>query len=447
LTVLNNLNLSSGILQANNLNVTVGGDFTIANGTTYTPGTNTTDLNGTGVQTFSVYAVQALNNFAIDKPAGIAVNFAGTSGTSINVASDFRLVLGTLNDNGNIINLSGNAFNSGLHTGTGKIAFIGTVAQTIDGNGIFNNVELNNNSGLAGSAPVSLIANTTVDGLLTFSKDRLFNIGTFNLKLDAGASIVNGSALRYVKTAGNAGDGGLTKVFSSMAAFIYPVGAPTLVPGRPVKYTPATIGFTSAPTTYGSITVIPVGYEHPATTVHGQSLTYFWRVESSGFAGIAANSVTHTFVYDQTDVIGTETNYIPSLYNRTTSTWNNGAAANINTVTNTISDWAGSMNIIDADYTAGDASFGAPLKFYSIANSAWNLNTTWSYTSGGAAVPAGAVEGTNFPGPNSIVFIENNHTVNLTANQRCASLQIQSGSVLDIYTWTGSVFSMVMNSS
>ena len=60
-------------------------------------------------------------------------------------------------------------------------------------------------------------------------------------------------------------------------------------------------------------------------------------------------------------------------------------------------------------------------------------------------MPAGAVEGINFPGPNSIVIIENNHTVNLTADQRCASLQIQAGSILDIYTWTGSVFSMVMS--
>src|SRR5664280_2768000 len=110
LTVLNNLNLSSGILQANNLNVTIGGDFTIASGTTYTPGTNTTVLNGAGIQTFSVYATQALNNFTSDKPAGVAVNFAGTSGTSINVANNFRLVLGTLNDNGNNINKYGNAY-------------------------------------------------------------------------------------------------------------------------------------------------------------------------------------------------------------------------------------------------------------------------------------------------------------------------------------------------
>ena len=294
----------------------------------------------------------------------------------------------------------------------------------------------------------TLVANMTINGILTFSQNNLFNIGIYNLQLNSSASIVNGSATQYIQTAGNAGDGGLTKVYTSTAPFIFPVGAPTLIPVRAVKYTPATIGFTSAPTTYGSITVVPVGYEHPAVTVNGQSLTYFWRVKSSGFTGIAAGSVTHTFIYDQSDVVGTETNYIPSLFDRSLLTWNSGLAANINTVTNTISDWTSptnSTNYIDADYTAGDAAFGSPLKFYSIANSAWNLNTTWSYTSGGGAVPAGAVEGVNYPGPNSIVIIENNHTVNLTANQRCASLVIKAGAVLDIFTWTGSIFSMVVS--
>ena len=452
ITVLANLNLTSGVFQANNLDVTIGGDFTIASGTTYTSGTNTTTLNGTGTQTFSVFATQPLNNFTIDKPAGIPVNFAGTSGTLINVANNFRLVLGTLSDNGNIINLSGNAFNSGLHTGTGKVAFIGTVAQTIDGNGIFNNVELNNNSGAAGSAPVSLIANTTVNGVLTFSRDRLFNIGIYNLELGASASIVNGSGLRYIQTSGNAGDGGLTKVFSSVTSFLYPVGAPTLVPISAVKYTPATIGLTSAPTTFGSITVIPVGYEHPATTVNGQSLTYFWRVASSGFTGLAAGSVTHSFVYSQTDVVGTEANYIPSFYNRTTSTWNNGAAANINTGTNTITDWAASSNIIDADFTAGDAAFGATTTYWSIASSQWNLNTTWSTD---AVLRHTGAPAAGFPGVNDIAIIGNNNVITLynnalyplnTATVSCASLQIDAGSVLDIGNNPGSVFSMVVNS-
>ena len=261
---------------------------------------------------------------------------------------------------------------------------------------------------------------------------------------------MNGGPLRYIQTAGNAGDGGLTKVFSSLASFVYPVGAPTLVPVRPLKYTPATIGITSAPTTYGSITVVPVGYEHPATTVNGQSLTYFWRVESSGFTGLAAGSITHNFVYSQTDVVGTEVNYIPSFYNRTTSTWNNGTTANINTGTNTITDWAGSSNIIDADFTAGDASFGTPKIYYSRQSGIWSVPATWSLTSHTVNnVPATP------PGANDIVLIGNNNVITLynnaayplnTATVSCASLQIDAGSVLDIGNNPGSVFSMVVNS-
>jgi hypothetical protein len=452
LVLLNNLTLTSGSLSANNIDVTVAGNITIQNGTTYTTGTNTTILNGLSTQTFTVNLATAfsLNILSIDKPAGSIVNFAGTQ-TVININDNFMLALGTLNDNGNTINVYKNVFNSGLHAGTGKIAFVGTTAQTIDGNGIFNNVELNNNTAV--TAPVSLTANMTINGVLTFSRDKLFNIGIYNLTLNSSASIVNGSSTRYVQTSGNSGDGGLTKVFSATTAFIFPVGAPSTSHVGIPKWTPATIGFNTAPTTFGSITVIPVGYEHPATTVNNQSLSYFWRVKSTGFVGIPINSVTHTFTYEQTDVAGIETNYIPSVYNQTAYTWNNGIAANINTVTNTISDWlspTNSTNFLDGDYTAGDnitggGTFGSPRKFFSIASAAWNVNTTWSYTSGGTSVPAGTTEEVNYPGPNSIVIIENNKTVTLTANQRCASLQIAAGSVLDIYTYSGSVFSMVLN--
>jgi hypothetical protein len=451
LVVLKDLILSSGDFSANNLNVTVGGNFSIAGGTSYTAGTNTTAFNGTGNQTFTINlaAPLSLNKLTIDKPAGVVLNFAGTQ-TIINVSDNFRLVAGTMNDNGNTINVAKNIFNSGLHSGTGKIVLNGTLTQSIDGNGIFGSIELNNTN--TAVAPVSLLANMSINGVLTFSQNKLFDISIYNLKLNSSASIANGSATRYIQTAGNAGDGGVTKVYSTTAPFTFPVGAPTIVPARPVKYTPAVIGFSSAPAGYGSITVNPVGYEHPSTTINGQSLTYFWRIKSSGFTGIVPNSVTHSFIYDQSDVAGNESNYIPSLYTSNDFTWRAGTNANppINIASNLITDWTtptNSTGFLDADYTAGDLSFGAPLTFYSIANSAWNINTTWSYTSGGPAVPAGAAEGVNFPGPNSIVIIENNRTVNLTADQRCASLQIQSGSTLDIYTWTGSIFSMVMSNS
>ena len=145
--------------------------------------------------------------------------------------------------------------------------------QNIDGNGIFGNLELNNTN--AAAAPVSLLANITINGQLTFSQDKLFNINTYNLRLNSASSIVNGGTLRYIKSAGNVGDGGLTKVYSSPATFNFPVGV--------VNYTPGSIGLSAAPTAYGSITVIPVNFEHPNVTTTGRSLTYFWRVKSSGF--------------------------------------------------------------------------------------------------------------------------------------------------------------------
>jgi hypothetical protein len=104
------------------------------------------------------------------------------------------------------------------------------------------------------------------------------------------------------------------------------------------------------------------------------------------------------------------------------------------------------VTTIDGDYTAGDDvatdPFGVPTVFYSRANARWNLNTTWStdpvlkHTGAAAA---------SFPGATDIVVIGNNNTINLTAAANCASLQIQAGSVLDIYTWTTSKFSIVLN--
>ncbi|NOU17724.1 MAG: hypothetical protein HOO91_09210 [Bacteroidales bacterium] len=458
LTVLKNLTVQVGDLEANGQDVNIGGDFTLQSGTTYSTGANTTMFNGSGTQTFTINTgiPLTLNKLTINKVAGEVLNFAGSQ-TTVNVNDNFRLVLGTLNDNGNTINVLKDVYNSGVQNGTGKIALIGTVTQVIDGNGVFSNIELNNNTAVA--SPISLIDNITINGVLTFSRDKLFNICTYNLKLNASASIVSGSGSflnRYIQTSGNSGDGGVTKVYSSTTAFVFPIGAPTLIPVRAVKYTPATIGFSSAPTTYGSITIIPVGYEHPSTTVNGQSLTYFWRIKSSGFAGIPANSVIHTFVYDQSDVVGTEGNYIPSVYNRSTYTWNSGVVANINTGTNTISDWTAptnSMAFLDGDYTAGDACFGTPQIYYSLASGFWSALATWTFNSSHTGAQAGSV-----PGANDIVIIGNNHTVSFdtpanylvnpdTDPHSCASLQIEVGATLDTRYNPSSNFGMVLSSS
>lgn len=452
LTVQNDFTLTSGELAANNFNLAVGHDFTLENGTVYTPGTNTTTLNGSGNQTFriNISSPPSLNNFAIIKSAGDTVFIAGTQSV-LNVSGNFNLTSGTLNDGGKTINLSGSSvYNSGIHTGTGGIVLNGTVAQTIDGGGTFNNLTLNNTSATA----VALAANLTINGNLIFSNDRLFNISTFNLLLNSTAGIVNYGPTRYIQTAGNAGDGGLSKAYSSITAFTFPVGAPTLTPARPVKYTPATIGFTSAPATYGTITIIPVGYEHPATTSNGQSLTYYWRVKSTGFTGIPLYSVTHTFVYEDSDIAGTESDYVPSLYDESSHLWYYGATSFINTSTNNISDWTSptnSTNFLDADYTAGlPSGFGTPVVYYSRRTGLWTDRLTWSLTSHTVDDPPVSVPGANdivlIGGQDSVYLPTNNRNPN-TGVQNCATLKIESGSALDIGYNPGCTFAMVLSNS
>ncbi|MFN8166664.1 MAG: hypothetical protein U0X76_11010 [Bacteroidia bacterium] len=423
LTVLANLTLTSGVLDANSQNVTIGGNFSIASGTTYTTGTNTTTFNGSGTQTFTVNLASALslNNMTITKSAGVAVNMAGTQ-TTINVGGILTITTGSFNDNGDAIYVTGNVYNSGTHSGSGKISLTTAAStQTIDGGGTFQNLELNNTN--AASAPVSLLNNITVNGTLTLTANKIFNISTYNLAIGASGAITAASGFSntcFIHSAGQAGDGGITKTFAANTPFTFPVGCFSTNRPATYAYTPASIGFSSSPTTYGTITVVPVGYEYPTTYVKNQSLTYFWRVRMSGITGYAGK-VTHSFTYAAADANGTVANYIPSLFDLTANAWNNGATSNINTTTHVFTDWttpANSTNFIEDDYTAGDnttggGAFGGVQVFYSIAGTSgayatWSSNTTWSYTSGGAAVPAGATPGVNYPGPSSIVYIENN---------------------------------------
>ncbi|MCK7542403.1 MAG: hypothetical protein MZV63_71785 [Marinilabiliales bacterium] len=74
------------------------------------------------------------------------------SQNTINVSSAFRLVAGTLNDAGKTINIAGNVYNSGVTAGAGKVVLNGSSSQSIDGGGIFGNLELASTSGNPGDA-------------------------------------------------------------------------------------------------------------------------------------------------------------------------------------------------------------------------------------------------------------------------------------------------------
>lgn len=147
--------------------------------------------------------------------------------------------------------------------------------QTIDGAGIFQNLELNNTN--VSVVPISLIANTTINGNLNLLSNKIFNIAAYNLHLSASATISAASSFSntcYIHSNGQSGDGGITREYISDTPFSFPVGCFSTNRPATYAYTPASIGFSSSPSTYGSITIIPVGYEYPTTTVKNQSLTF-----------------------------------------------------------------------------------------------------------------------------------------------------------------------------
>ena len=447
LTVLNDLSVQNRTLNAGNHDVTVGGDFTVSTGAVYTPGTNTTTFDGSGNNTFFFNGTitSGLNNIIINKPSG-SVTFLRSSPGTLAVRGTFDLTAGTFDDGGNTINVSGNITNSGIHSGTGLIALTGTDPQTIggNGNGIFQNLSLNNTDGT--SYPVSLTAGITINGTLALTSNKIFQIGNNNLNLTATGSISGTfSATRFIATNGDIGDRGITKTMSTNS-FTFPIG---VIPGT-VRYTPTTITLSTSPTTYGSVTVFPVDAEQMQTSPNGRnrSLTYFWRVSSSGFVLGAAN-VSQTFTYAQGDVVTgnpqiSENSYVPARYNPATYSWNKGTTAEVDE-TNNIINWPNNVNYIDGDYTAGDDTpqdpFGPVTVLYSYQSGTWRGNTTWmtDTTDAGSVTPAD-------PDSNTPVLIRNGHTVTIDGNnQASGNLQIQAAGVLDCIAYTGLNFGVVTN--
>ncbi len=457
LEVLGSLTLSgtNASLTTNNYDVIVGANFGLPVNTTYVPGNNTTTFNGSAPGTFTYNGVitGGFNNLIIDKPSGSVTVSRTTPNTTV-IKGNFSILDGTFNDGGNTFNISGNVINSGTHSGSGLLALTGTAAQTIggDGDGIFQNLTLNNSNGAAGSYPITLTANITINGTLTLSNNRIFSIGSNGLNLTSTGTLAGTfSSTRFIATNGDIGDRGITKMFNSNS-FVFPIG---VIP-TDVRYTPVTVTLSATPTTYGYITVFPVDAEQMQTNPNGKqrSLSYFWRERSSGFVFGAAR-ISQTFKYvdrgTATDDVTTgggitEDEYVPARYDPLTFSWNKGTAAEVDE-TNDLINWPNNVTFISGDYTAGDDNpaandpFQAVTVFYSYQSGAWRGNSTWMTDT----TNAGSVTSAD-PDQNTPIVIRNGHTV--TCDKRdntCGNLQIQKSGVLDCIDYDALNFGVVTN--
>jgi len=441
-TVMNNLLVSDNTvldLATNNLNLTVGGNFTLNANATYSPGTNTTTFNGLAGQVFA-------NNGTIT--SGL-YNMTVTNRSNTNISQNLTIRNNLaidescfLQDMGRTINVGGSITNSGTHISqaSGSITLTGNTAQTIggNGNGAFGNLNINKTGG-----SVTMAANQRINGNLRLASNYILDIGTYKLTFSSTSNIYDAltgtgtafSGTKMIRTAGNMSDGGVSKEFGSTSPFLFPLGTAN-------DYTPATIQFSSAPSTWGTVNIKPVArYQNYVTS--SNSLDYYWKVTSTGFSGLPANSISHTYRYVDSDIRGTEANYIPGVYRPYSWTYINDIAQVVD-ANNEIRFW--NISNVDGDYTAGELSaFGTVKVFYSRQNGNWEDVNTWSSVSVG-----GPVDGA-LPGASNPVVIGDgntlNHTVTITTNNKTTGgLEIRSGSVLDIGTTTGHNFGALPDS-
>jgi hypothetical protein len=445
LKVLNNLTIegaSSPVLDANGQEVSIGGNFVLNAGATYTPNGNTTIFDGTGDQTFtnSGTITSGLYNLKVDKPSG-ALLIAGTN-ISLTISQTLHLENGVFNDGGKTVIALGSIYNAAVHTGTGSIRLQGSSTQTIsgDGTGVFGNVWLNNTS----NPGATTTADIAISGTLTLAgSTSIFDINQNLLALTStsatavttqGASFGNS---KMIRTSGYQSDRGVRKTYGNTTAFRFPVGVGS-------SYMPAIIQITSAPTTYGSITVRPVNARHPLVAAgNTANLMWYWKVTSSGFTGLGTNAVSHTYNYLEAYVVpaNSDVNYVPARYYPTSWTVINDTGQ-VNQGTNTI--YFTNVGYIDGEFTCGvPAAFGVVRVFYSKRNGNWsdtNPGTTpWSNVShtGPDATSAPTVGDQVYIGDGVTHF----HTITVTANgQSAGGLELASGSTLDLGVTTGHNF-------
>lgn len=440
LKLLSNLDITSGVFNANGLDVSIGGNFTQTAAGSYVTGSNRTIFNGSGTQYLRIPASGTLNlhKLIVNKPKDTELRTNQDQTNTIQVEDSLRIFSGIINSYSHVLACSGHVENSGEHitTSVGYFNFNANVNQSVggNGNGIFTNIRVESQAN-AGITYMELKDNIRINGTITFlnltgaTGPKRIRLAEFNMLLGENSVFIGRTPNHTITTSGNIGDGGITKIYSNHSpSFLFPLGVSNRL---------ATIEFSQHPTTYGRITIVPVSVEHFATNPKGRSLRYFWRVKSEGFEGIAPGSVNHTYRYAvaelQTPTGTTENDYVPARFNTSTHQWSTGTTSQINKTTHEI-NWPQGVDYIDGDYTAGHNAFGNPTVFYSIRTGNWDQNATWSTVSHSGA------QASRTPGAFDIVIVGNGHTVSLathnttinTGVQNCANLLIGEGGTLDI---------------
>lgn len=466
--VLNNhltLNENARLITNNN-NVSIAGDFYIANGAQYVHGTNTTRFfwNNASNNAGSVVTVQqstgdsplTFNNLLIDKADAIGTfNTAKTiSIVSPGRTTDHGLsgsIIATVNGN-----LTFNSFRNTLNLGSFRLSVRGNVAGNNNDARIDNETtaaillngttqqslalaglnranifQLSNNNGALLTEAVTMRRLTLINGSMTIAGNQLT---VYEPIAFSGAGF---SATKMIISSGSAAAGGLRFRFRGLGAgtYVYPVG----VTG---KYTPFTMTLTGAGTFSNEenyIRVTPVNSVHPNVDAgdEAEAVKYYWKVQSS-LVSTPVLTVAYRFDFlyaDRANPAGGASGW--TIYS-SGSPVSNGSY----NVTNPTPCFVNFNNIgfTSADFTGGRPTVFNPGQvastFHSIASGNWNAAGTWTRVTGNTGT---------YPTPGDAALINPGHTVTMNINNAGASeLTILSGGVLDLVNTNGHVFNSLI---
>lgn len=135
ITVSNNLTISSGTLNANNLAISVGGNWT--NNGTFTPGTGTVTFNGAAAsQTIGGTTSTSFNNLTLNNTFATAPQI--TLGINTTTSNVLTMTSGVVNLNSNSMSLSSNAAGALVHGLTSASGWMygGTVSRAFPATGV-----------------------------------------------------------------------------------------------------------------------------------------------------------------------------------------------------------------------------------------------------------------------------------------------------------------------
>jgi hypothetical protein len=442
-------------------NVNIGRNFSVladgANTATYNYRTNTTTFDGTEDGEFYVgwnfddgYE-QLLYNLTVNKTEGKSITVIGDANKDpdnvsqeyfnrlVRVVNDLNIISGILDQGRQSIRLFegvtiakkgqlGN-YQNGVTPLTAYIMFRdGDLTVNSEDGVVFGNIKFNSTGTVTFTSDVYIKRIGYYQGL--------YNIGGYELKVDYihnGATSNNlgfTNASRMIYSDANVSDGGINLYIPAGTAdgtqFVLPLGTTT----SSTRYTPVRVEVYNS-VDDGYIQIRPVDLELATTNLSGGDiLSYYWRVSHDGFSNLP--DVVYQFRYDQSDVLGTEGDYIQGMVLDKIPYTRSVPAGGINTSNNRIT--INASTLVEANYTAGEADrfTGTVDIFYNRRNNqgSWGNTGDW-FMDADQTVPASTV-----PGSGDVVIMRGDYfTDNITVNgtrEAAEILFIREGTYVDI---------------